>query len=135
MAGENPMRWKCNSDGCFNVKRRPKIELFAECFPRRINFGDVDGLVELNGRFCMLEWKGQGGSIHTGQKLSFEAFTRISGNVVFVVDGDAETMNVTQYRVFWRGKLEPAVAGGIDALKARIANWANWVQQQDWMAA
>ena len=135
MAGENPMRWQCGSDGCFNQKRRPKIERFADCFPRRINFGDVDGLVELNGRFCMLEWKGQGGSIHTGQRLSFEAFTRITGNVVFVVDGDAETMEVTQYRVFWRGKQEPAVPGDINRLKQRIANWAAWVQQQDWMAA
>ena len=35
--GYNPMRWDCERDGCFNVLRRPKIEVFADCFPRRIN--------------------------------------------------------------------------------------------------
>ena len=64
--GFNPMRWDCDTDGCFNVKRRPKIEMFADCFPRRINFGDVDGLVEIGGRFCLLEWKGQGGALRRG---------------------------------------------------------------------
>ena len=49
--GYNPMRWDCEKSGCFNVKCRPKIEVFAECFPGRINFGDMDGRVELGGYF------------------------------------------------------------------------------------
>ena len=133
--GFNPLRWRCGKDGCFNQLRRPKIEVFAGCFPRRINFGDVDGIVELNGRFCMLEWKGEGGSVHNGQRRSFEAFTRFDGNVVFVVDGDALTMDVSKFRVFWRGKQEPEVVGNLEALKARITKWADWVQEQDWQAA
>lgn len=47
--GYNPLRWDCERRGCFNLKRRPKIEVFAECFPGRINFGDVDGIVEIGG--------------------------------------------------------------------------------------
>src|SRR6185312_11715137 len=98
-SGFNPMRWNCAADGCFNVKRRPKIELFTDCFPRRINFGDVDGLVELNGSFCLLEWKGKGGSVRRGQELSYIQFTKIPNNIVFIVDGDAETMNVNRYQI------------------------------------
>lgn len=129
------MRWRCGKDGCFNQLRRPKIEVFAGCFPRRINFGDVDGLVELNGRLCFLEWKGEGGTLHTGQRLTFEAITRTVGNIVFVVDGDALTMDVKQYRIFWRGKIEAPVVGGLDELKERMRKWAAWVQEQDWQAA
>ena len=33
--GYNPLRWDCERQGCFNLKRRPKIEVFADCFPGR----------------------------------------------------------------------------------------------------
>lgn len=126
--GFNPLRWKCDKDGCFNEKRRPKIEVFADCFPRRINFGDVDGLVEIDGRFCLLEWKGKGGSVGKGQQMSFVAFTKIPGNVVFVVDGDADTMEVRRYCLFWEGKQQAYVDGNLEAVKGRIRKWVNWTQ-------
>ena len=129
-SGFNPMRWNCERGGCFNIKRRPKIEVFAECFPRRINFGDVDGIVELNGSFCMLEWKGQGGSVGAGQLRSYVAFTRTPGNIVFVVEGDAETMSVTRYRVFWSGRNFPFISANLEAVKNRIKKWATFVQHQ-----
>ena len=39
--GANPLRWDCAKRGCFNEKKRPKIEVFAECFPGRISFGKI----------------------------------------------------------------------------------------------
>jgi hypothetical protein len=47
--GYNPLRLDCAAQGCFNLKRRSNIELFADCFPGRISFGDVDGIVEIGG--------------------------------------------------------------------------------------
>ena len=126
--GFNPMRWDCTERGCFNVKRRPKIEAFAKCFPRRISFGDVDGLVELGGCFCLLEWKGQGGALTKGQRWSFEAFTRIPGNVVFLVDGDAEHMMVERYALFWKGRYVAAVPATLDELRERIRTWVRWIE-------
>ena len=124
------MRWDCERDGCFNVKRRPKIEVFADCFPRRINFGDVDGLVELSGKFCLLEWKGDGGELGRGQVLSFKAFTKIPKNVVFVVRGDAETMQVEGYSLFTEGQHHPLVEASLDDAKDRIRRWCEWVNKQ-----
>lgn len=124
--GFNPLRWNCERDGCFNKTRRPKIELFADCFPRRINFGDVDGLVEIGGSFCLLEWKGDGGSLRRGQELSFQAFTAKPGNVVFVVHGDAETMEVKRYSFFWQKQHRPFVPATLDVLKNHIRAWAQW---------
>lgn len=127
--GFNPMRWRCDKDGCFNEKRRPKIEAFADCFPRRINFGDVDGMVELEGRFCLLEWKGDGGAVRTGQRILYQRFTvSWPGNIVFVINGDAETMAVRSYSLFWRGKGTPEVSASLDDVKERIRRWASWVQ-------
>lgn len=47
--GYNPLCGDCARHGCFSLKRRPKIELFADCFPGRISFGAVDGIVEIGG--------------------------------------------------------------------------------------
>lgn len=125
-AGFNAMRWDCEKSGCFNVKRRPKIEVFTECFPRKINFGDVDGLVELNGFFCMLEWKGDGGAIRTGQRMTYERFTRTKGNIVFVVKGDAETMRVEGYSTFWKGSAQKYREATLGNVKAGVHRWALW---------
>lgn len=125
--GFNKLRWNCQRDGCFNLKRRPKIEVFAECFPRRINFGDVDGLVEINGRFCLIEWKGEGGMVREGQARSYIEFSKHPGNIVFCVDGNAETMEVTRYFTFWNGKRQAPTSADLDGLKARIKRWVQWV--------
>ncbi len=122
--GFNPLRWCCEKSGCFNKLRRPKIEVFARCFPGRINFGDVDGWVELNGFFCVLEWKGKGGSLGRGQILTYQCFTKQPGNVVFVVEGDAENMVVTRYCCFWKGQQRKWRDSGLEGVQQAIESWA-----------
>ena len=128
--GFNPMRWDCEKNGCFNKKCRPKIEVFSSCFPGKINFGDVDGLVELKGKFCLLEWKGNGGNLSMGQKITYKNFTLIPGNVVFVVNGNAESMVVKNYCIFWNGKQHDWISADIDVLKSRITAWAKNVDPE-----
>ena len=122
----NPLRWDCETRGCFNLLARPKIEVFHDCFPRGINFGDVDGLVEVGGKFCMLEWKSPGGTVGVGQARSHAAFTRTPGNIVFVVEGDAETMAISRYSVVWNGRRRTAQEATLDELKGRIRKWCAW---------
>lgn len=124
------MRWNCESDGCFNELRRPKLEMFADCFPGLINFGDVDGRVEMGGYFCELEWKGRAGSIGVGQRRAFEAVTKTRGNVVFVVEGHANTMEVRRFCRFWASRQHDWTDGDLDAVKASIRGWVQWVQSQ-----
>ena len=135
VSGFNPMRWNCDVDGCFNKKRRPKIEVFADCFPRRINFGDVDGLVEYCGAFCLLEWKGEGGAVRQGQARSYIEFTQKAGNIVFVVEGNAETMEVQNYFIFWDGHRHRSQEATLDDVKTRIRGWVSWVENKDLEAA
>lgn len=133
-AGFRPFNWNCHDGGrgenCFNLKRRPKFGVFYDCFPGRISFTDVDGLVEISGCFCLLEWKGDGGSIKRGQERSYIQFTRWGGNIVFVVNGDAETMVVRDYCIFWDGKRLPTVPADLNGVKARLRKWADWVQRE-----
>lgn len=122
----NPLRWDCAASGkCFNTYCRPKIEVFADCFPRRIKMGDVDGLVEINGLFLLLEWKRPGQDVPQGQRIAYEHFSRLTrGCVVFCVRGHADTMEVVDYCLFWDGRQWPWLPAGLEDLQARMAGWA-----------
>lgn len=102
-SGYNPMRWDCSKSGCFNLEMRPKIEVFCDCFPGKINFGDVDGIVEINGKALMLEWKSKTEKIPIAQEIMFQRITRSGMIVVLCVFGNAKTMEVKSFGYYSRG--------------------------------
>jgi len=117
------MRWDCAKRGCFNIKKRPKIELFADCLPGQIAFGDVDGIVEINGNLLLLEWKDHR-AIAMGQRILFQRMTLLCPATVLIVEGDAETMAVSSIRTVRRGIISDAEAASLDELRRRIRAWA-----------
>ena len=132
--GHNPMEWNCEKQGCFNLKKRPKIEVFAECFPGRISFSDVDALCEINGNLLFLEWKEDGRSLKTGQRILCQRITNLCPAVVFIVEGNAETMEVESYRMVYEGKFSPPlqddpIAVDLAGLKQQFTEWAEWATQ------
>jgi hypothetical protein len=125
-AGYNPLRWNCESSGCYNTKLRPRIEEFAGCFPGRNAMSDVDGIVEIAGRFLLLEWKARGGSVQIGQRIMFERLTGLSPKItVIVVSGHPREMRIESVQVFHGGKSQPPEVTDFDGLKARVSAWAN----------
>lgn len=79
------------------MKKRPKIEQFCEAFPGRISLSDIDGVVEVNGRFLILEWKDDPKPLPTGQRIMFGWWARLPDRMftIICVAGSAETMHVT----------------------------------------
>lgn len=125
------VRWNCLESGCFNLKLRPKIEVFDECFPGRIAFGDVDALVEMGGLFLLLEWKSDGGTFHVAQRIASEHFTRIlSGNVVLLIEGNAKTMQVSRYCYFWQGRQSDWKFGALQDVKIFIERWVAFAEKK-----
>lgn len=122
-------------DGCFNVKRRPKIEQFHDCFPGKINFSDIDGVVEINGRALWLEWKSKGTNIPGGQRIMFTRLTKDETLTVCCVNGDAETMVINSAAWFYRGKFIPWKPISMDNLKVRFRRWAMWAQREEKLKA
>jgi hypothetical protein len=126
------MRWKCAERGCYR-KLMPRLGMFDDCFPGRIGMSDVDGIVEIAGRFLLLEWKAEGGRLTTGQRIMFERLT--AGNsdpmkfTVIVVSGNPESMDVESLQVFSRGAAGPVEACTMDELKARVGLWSERAQQ------
>ncbi|MBF0400747.1 MAG: hypothetical protein HQL80_07060 [Magnetococcales bacterium] len=128
MGRENPLRWDCSVRGCFNLKKRPKIEVFAECFPGNIQMGDVDGIVEINGQVLMLEWK-EFEPISTGQRIMYQRMTESPSSHVIVVIGNPETMVVEKYTYFRDGSMAEWLPGNLDDLKEFIRSWVRFATQ------
>lgn len=126
--GSNPMRWDCKKRGCFNIKRRPKIEVFCDCFPGNISFGDVDGIVEINGRGLMLEWKTDTNKPTTGQRIMYERLTKSELITVLLVVGNAKTMEVSQMGTFYKGKQSNLEQANLNDVKNKIRNWVKWAK-------
>ena len=123
----NALRWDCDKRGCFNVKKRPKIEIFGECFGRGINFGDVDGIVERRGQLLFLEWKPGRSAISTGQRLLHENMLSIPQISIVVAYGDAETMELSEGFDLRHGKVHrKRQKADLADLKATIAKWYAW---------
>lgn len=125
-AGYNPLRWRCEERGCYNVIHRPKIELFAECFPGRIAMTDIDATVEVNGFFFFLEFKGgKVREVPTGQRIYFERLTRLSTRIhAAVVHADAKTMECSSMATFHNGVMSEFESVDLDGLKFRLRAWA-----------
>jgi hypothetical protein len=122
------MHWDCESQGCFNKVKRPKIEVFADCFPGSIALGDMDGIVEINHCFLILEFKGIGTALPTGQRILFERLSKDKGFYILLIHGDAATMGVVSLSEFWDGKQTTWKVATLDDVKARIRAWVAFAQ-------
>ena len=123
--GANPMRWNCEKQGCFNVHKRPKIELLADCLPGKIAFSDVDGITEIKGNLLALEWKSHQ-KIPRGQRLLFERWTANGPTTVLLILGDARDMTVDEVACVARGIIEPWREMNFDGLRRLIKDWGEW---------
>jgi hypothetical protein len=123
--GSNPLRWDCQRQGCFNVHKRPKIEVFADCLPGRLAFTDVDGITEVNGNLLVLEWK-EHRRVPTGQRVLFERWTANSPTTVMLVVGEARQMTVEETACIYQGIVNPWRDLDLAGLRADIQAWADW---------
>ena len=114
---KSALRWDCTKKGCHNVKGRPKLLAFSDCFPGRISPSDIDFVVEINGHFLFVEWKGVNVPVSIAQEILHKNLTRESSRIVsVVVEGDPETMAVSSIRVIRGGKVGPSEAATLETL-------------------
>ena len=127
-ADDYKMRWKCMDKGCYLDKVEPRLWDFHDCFPKNMSMGDIDGIVEIKGNFLVVEWKGVGGTLTTGQHILLQNLTRLSDKVVaYVLWGNSQTMDVYKMRLYRLGKWEDMESnrGHVDHL---FRSWARMAQ-------
>lgn len=125
MSAPTELRYKCELQGCFNVKQRLKFKVFKECFGSSgCDFTDIDACTERNGHQLWLEWKTPGKALEAGQSRLFAA--HCSGrphHKVFVVWGDAESMQPEAVQVIDNYGGKPKRDCDFQTLKKMIADW------------
>ena len=119
------MRWDCGHSGCWKDKNLLKLGVFDECFPGKIGFSDVDGVVEIDGNFLLLEWKYGDSILPEGQRIMFEKMTQDERWTVVIVNGNAESMEVSSVRVIAKGRMRQSEESSIGSLKLGCNVWAS----------
>jgi hypothetical protein len=103
--------------------------VFAECLPGKLAFSDVDAIAEVNGKFLLQEWK-DGQNIPVGQRIMYQRMTADSKFVVFVVDGNAENMEIRHVGTFWNGKFKGWETKTLEQFKGEQGdNYRKWLSE------
>jgi hypothetical protein len=90
------------------------------CFPRGISPTDIDGLVEIKGRFLLIEAKGRGKAVGDGQRYTFNRLAGLPQWTVLVVRGDpGRPVDVA----VWPRQPFPA---DLERFRAVVKDWADW---------
>lgn len=76
----------------------------------------------------MLEWKSDRRSLPTGQQIMYERLSATAPITVFAIIGDAQTMDITDVGVYFRGKWNDFQSSSLQDIKARIRRWVVWAQ-------
>jgi hypothetical protein len=121
------MQWDCKKKGCFNEHKRLKFERFSGCFPGRISFTDIDGIVEVNGNLLVLEWK-EHRHVSRGQHLLFTRWTANGPATVIMVVGDARTMTVDEIAFVYKGVVGPWQDADFEDVCQHIHDWDKWAR-------
>lgn len=92
------LRWNCAEDGCY-CDTLPDWSIFNGLLPRGIRFTDVDGEIEIGGRFLRVEWKKPGALVPDGQLRALRAAANTGAVTVVIVWGETNPMRPTHWRL------------------------------------
>jgi len=119
------IRWDCEKDGCYKDKCVPDWGWLNGLLPRGCRPTDIDGIVELDGRFLLLELKAFTGTLQNAQKWVFERLTALTPDIIVVVLY-AETMvpeSLREMQLIYNGKSHPKIACTHTEFASRYARW------------
>jgi hypothetical protein len=94
-----------------------------DCFDRGIQVTDIDGIVEANGHFLMLEAKPATKPVGYGQRKMFGQFASMEKCFVLILWGDP----LSHYRLMGIGD-EDRVPCTQREVKTLVAEWFEWVE-------
>lgn len=127
--GYNPLHWNCLTQGCFNYYCRPRLEMFAHCFPGKICMSDIDGICEINKHFLLLEWKTQFKPLPQGQKILFERISKAGKFTVLVLVGNVQDMKPHHLQWFHNGHSSKMFSTDAEYVENFITRWANMAKK------
>lgn len=95
----------------------------------RIRASDIDGMVEINGHFLMLEGK-KGGYVSKGQEILFDRWIR-NGHALILMHGmdhAQESMIIVARGGLWPATSTP-MAGNANTVRQLCQAWSTWASR------
>lgn len=120
--GFRPIRWDCARDGCFNEKCRARFDELYDALPSKISFTDLDGIVEVNGRFLVIEWK-HSRHIPQGQLILFQQLAALPQFTVIVLVGKPQLSLVKEATIIFPNKPITWYSASLASVKEYIRKW------------
>ncbi len=117
------IRHNCETQGCFIKVATVDWGFLDNSFSGRIKIGDIDGIVEANGRLLILEWKGINVPTPKGQHIMFTNITKISKIIVFVINGDTLLNKPTHIKIYKHGRIAYDRECNEEKLKELCTSW------------
>ena len=96
-----------------------------DCFDRGIRVSDVDGIVEANGSFLMIEAKGKGVPVPYGQRLMLRRFAKMPNCYVLILWGDPPR----RYKLLGVGEGKNKHCDKAE-VKRLVKAWFEWVDDR-----
>ena len=134
----NALRWACEERGCWVVNRHLPLERFYSLFPGKTGMTDIDGLVQVDGGFLILEAK-TGRTITTGQDIALQEFTRqrcpktgkqLNIAIYIELGGLAKDFDIRGIRYYFAGALKTDWRdAAFDDVRELIAAWVSWIKR------
>lgn len=101
------------------------------CFKGKIAPTDIDGLVERNGRFLLLETKSPGVPINTGQQRTHDALLATGVFTVMVIWGNAGQPEKLRVSIQHNGKVAvQEMEADTDVLRDVVRRWFLFADRQ-----
>jgi hypothetical protein len=116
------MRHNCLGS-CYMTTHMWDFAIFDGCFTPKIKPTDVDGLVERNGRFLLIETKGKDvQDLTRGQAITYQALAELGVFTILVMFGDR---NCPQRAMIIRenGDFEHYLKTDLEEMREVVADW------------
>jgi hypothetical protein len=118
-------RHNCRTNGCYS-EQLPDWGDLIECFPRGIRPTDVDGMVEINGRFLFLEEKRAGVRLPEAQRLALLKLSQRPGiTTVFFRPSGLRIASDLECLVFGQGPAQGWQPRSREWLKDFLKDWSD----------
>lgn len=130
----NVIRHDCEKGGCYNRIHKYPLGRFHDALPRNCQFSDVDGIAEVGGAICIIEFKSEHARWPTAQAILIERITRMTvpgkgkANLGIIAVADNESGTVLRFKRCWAGKWSPWLMQDFEALHAQVCMWAMHVE-------
>lgn len=103
-------KWNCEKKSCFVKSALTRFDAFNRLFPDKIRMSDIDGVVEVSGRFFFFEFKplhGAGKSLDRGQRVMLENLSRFPWIIVVVawLENVTDPRTIKAVQIMERGQI------------------------------